>query len=369
MPHSGHATGDRIHGLPRAASAVLTTWLRFSTRADGRGILVAVLDTGCDLAAAGLQTTSDGRPKYVDFLDCTGGGDIDTTKKVTRAADGTFEGLSGRKLRLGSWADGIDEVRIGATRLFALLPSSVRSRIGRERKANFQAAQHASVTKVQRDLDDLEVGELSGSAKAAAKKDLGLMLKEFESMAKGYQDAGPLLDVVLFEKDGVWRAAVDGGGEGDLREVTPMAPFRQERQVGDLGFGTELSYCVQIDKSGDRLTIVTDAGSHGTHVAGIVAASFEGKPERDGVAPGAQILACKIGDGRLSSAETGTGLVRALIAAKAAGCDLYVRHSSYPSPAALTAPHLVFEPSCGQHQSLVWRAVLARRGWPCGADL
>ena len=43
-------------------------------------------------------------------------------------------------------------------------------------------------------------------------------------MTKGYQDCGPLLDVVLYEQDGVWRAAIDQGGEGDLREVTPMAP-------------------------------------------------------------------------------------------------------------------------------------------------
>ena len=46
--------------------------------------------------------------------------------------------------------------------------------------------------------------------------------------------------------------------------------------------------------TGNIVSVVCDTGSHGTHVAGIVAGYNEDHPELDGIAPGAQIVSIKV---------------------------------------------------------------------------
>lgn len=43
--------------------------------------------------------TSDGKPKIIERYDCSGAGDVDTSK-VVQAPDGYINGISGRKLKV-----------------------------------------------------------------------------------------------------------------------------------------------------------------------------------------------------------------------------------------------------------------------------
>ena len=102
---------------------------------------------------------------------------------------------------------------------------------------------------------------------------------------------------------------------GVLADFHPMTNFSAEREWSQFGDKYSCTFCVNFYDEGDILSIVTDCSPHGTHVAGIAASYHPEQPELNGVAPGAQIISCKIGDTRLGSMETGTGLTRALSAA------------------------------------------------------
>ena len=69
---------------------------------DGRGVIIGVLDTGVDPGAAGLGVTSDGRPKVIDVIDCTGSGDVKMTESKPSTEEGVIVGVGGKKLALNA---------------------------------------------------------------------------------------------------------------------------------------------------------------------------------------------------------------------------------------------------------------------------
>merc|ERR1712066_383386 len=97
---------------------------------DGRGTIIAVLDTGVDPGAPGLSVTSDGKPKIVDVVDTTGSGDVAMSEFKPENDASELIGLSKRKLILPSnWekpADG--KYFLGLKDLQPLIPGAVKRR-------------------------------------------------------------------------------------------------------------------------------------------------------------------------------------------------------------------------------------------------
>ncbi|MFQ5430167.1 MAG: hypothetical protein ACE5E1_07650, partial [Phycisphaerae bacterium] len=53
---------------------------------DGRGIVIAVLDTGVDMGVPGLQKTSTGEVKVIDVQDFSGEGEVSISRALWNAA-------------------------------------------------------------------------------------------------------------------------------------------------------------------------------------------------------------------------------------------------------------------------------------------
>ncbi len=289
---------------------------------NGSGVRVAILDTGVDPGVPNLQTTPSGAPKIIALVDATGSGDVAMTQRV-RSSDGglTLRGASGRVLRLNpSWPQcASGEYRIGVKPVFELYPRELLSRMKRERLEGERALVAPHLWEAQ-----------AAAATAAPTSEAGLQASLLAALGaeSGEEDAGYLLDVLSFQDAaGVWHVCVDGEGSGDLTQRPALAPFALHQQWQRLCSRTMLNFGVNVYSGGDVVSLVTDAGAHGTHVAGIVAAYNPSAPSQCGVAPGAQIISVRIGDGRLGSMETLTGLIRGVKAAVDAGAHIIVSAS------------------------------------------
>lgn len=352
--------------LPKDSTEALN-FLRKYPDYDGRNVRVAVLDTGVDPAAIGLDMPG----KVVDIIDCTGAGDIplQPIKPVTDLSSiGDDQPIdfkspfTGRTIRISSeFANPTGEWKIGFKKAYDLWPGELTKRRSAERKKAFLVSQQALLAQAQSELNELEnpaktrdtspsespaEGTQSGTVaeNTKLKKDeLKARIQALKDLAASYKDDGPLLEAIVFH-DGTHWYAIIGGAEGDTHDSStgqpqdllkpldqqildltgrePITDFRIEREWQYFGLQDLLSYSVNIEDNGNILSLVTLAGSHGTHVAGIIGARHDKEPELNGVAPGCEIVSLKIGDARLGSMEQGQAMLRSAQALIDTKCDI-----------------------------------------------
>jgi len=305
-----------------------TAFLSKNPLYDGRGTIIAIFDSGVDPAAGGMQVTSDGKPKIIDRIDGSGAGDVDTSTVVeTKVVDGvkTVQGLTGRTLTIPNhWKNPSGKWNIGVKNGFDLYPRGLKDRIISERQEKYWDSGHkrcqAEAMKKQEvegkdEGDNLSLPDkLMKENREAEVEMIGALDKKFKDNTGAHwlTDLGPVYDCLVWDSGDGMRAAIDTSEEGDLAKGLNLGVFRETREWGRLTEMDQVNVSVNIYDGGSLLEIVSMPSSHGTHVASIAAACFPDMPEKNGLAPGAQIVSVNIGDSRLNSMETGTALARAM---------------------------------------------------------
>ena len=326
-----------VNGLLPKQATHADAFLKRFPEYDGRNVRVAVLDTGVDPAALGL----DGPNKVVDVIDCSGAGDVPLQPVEAQPAhDGAALALTSpttkRTLLVSpEWKNPTGVWKVGTKRAYDLWPTELVKRRSEQRKKAFDVSHAALLQAAQRELAQFEE---SGVKDALKKDELSARIALLRDLQKSWKDAGPIVEAVVFHDGSHWRAAV-GGGEGDAADPTAGEPdavrtpeldlrgakcltdFRTEREWSYFGQMDLLTYTVNILDDGALLSLVTLSGTHGTHVAGIIAAQTN-EAATNGVAPGAEIVSLRIGDARLASMEQGQALLRAAQAMIDTKCDV-----------------------------------------------
>jgi len=284
---------------------------------DGRGIRVAVLDTGIDPGHPFLQATPDGRRKLVDWYDATTDGRVDLSQ-AQDAQDGALIGLSGRRLTLGAHA-GAGSYRLGRVDL-AFLPPNLQGRIRQQRREAWEKGRERWSEAVAR----LEAAGESGEEETLAESETR---RRWES----FRDSGPVYDLVVYDAGDGLRAVLDADEDGDLGEEPALADFRDSGDWATLGDEALMNWAIGLDAgTPDEAVLFFDAHGHGTHVAGIIG-SWDGEGSRlNGIAPGVELVAIKIGDGKFGGSTSGFAIAKALDYAVEAGCQ--VANMSFGGP-------------------------------------
>ena len=271
-PAPSTATAERVadpadayrNGWMPLAETGVDDFLRAHPTFDGRGVLIAILDTGIDAGVAGLGTTSTGERKILDLRDFTGEGAVPL-------APISPEG---------------DAVRIGGRRLTGY---------GRVAALAAGGAVYGGL------LAELPLGPAAGDV-------------------NGNGVIGDSLPVVVVRSSDGWVVFADANGNGSLADDRPIRDYLSGHETFGWSSGgrpSPLTVAVNLTAGAaggaPALDLFFDNFAHGTHVAGIAAGhDLYGIAGFNGVAPGAFLLGCKIANGAQGGVTTTASMLRAL---------------------------------------------------------
>uniref|UniRef100_A0A914PJW8 Peptidase S8/S53 domain-containing protein n=1 Tax=Panagrolaimus davidi TaxID=227884 RepID=A0A914PJW8_9BILA len=226
---------------------------------DGRGVIIGIIDSCIDVSLPGLQKTSTGLPKIIDCIDLTGSGFVNTSKIRLMDENNILIGLTGRKLKIPlTWKNPTGEWHLGIESIYELF-----------------------------DKEALE------------------KIIETENLAKD----SIVLDCIVWNNGKEWNACLDTSFIGDLKNVKVLTNFKDCHEFGT--FIYDLAFCLNIRKNGNLLEIYATNAGHGSVNANICAGFYPDEPEKNGLAPGAQIISFAVADPRNYNVPISDNIVRA----------------------------------------------------------
>ncbi len=252
-----------VHGWMPLASTGVDRFLRAHSSYDGRGVLIAILDTGIDPGIPGLSTTTTGDPKILDLRDFSDEGAVPLQPVAPTG----------------------DSVEIAGHRVGGF---------GRVKALNTAGPYYAG------SIAEIPLGQPPAS-------DLN-----------GNGTVGDTLPILVTRASDGWVLFADTDGDGSLVGERPIHDYLSGRESfgwAPRGRTPKLTIAANLSDSASapRLDLVFDTFGHGSHVSGIAAAhDLYGVPGFDGVAPGAQLLGLKIAKGAQGGITTTGSILRAL---------------------------------------------------------